>query len=223
MFLSGGSNPKPGEISLAHQGILFLDEFTEFARSALEKLREPIETGKINIARANQSVQYPAEFLLVAACNPCKCGFVGDGTGRCNCSANSIEHYRAKLSGPMLDRIDMHVRLQRVDIKTLQNDNVDLDTSKMVRERVTNVRSAQLKQRGKLNSQLTVKELEQYCVMDGAVMSFLENVCNRLNMSARAYHRLIKLARTIADMEEAKNINQQHVSEAVSFRALDRR
>jgi len=194
-LVGGGSSPRPGEISLAHKGILFLDEFTEFARSALEKLREPIETGKINIARASQSVQYPAEFLLVAACNPCRCGFVGDGSGRCNCSASSIEHYRAKLSGPMLDRIDMHVKLQRVDIKTLQTSNSSEEFSKDVRARVTKVRNAQLDSRGKLNSQLTVKDLEQYCEMDDAVMRFLQTVCNRLNMSARAYHRIIKLAR----------------------------
>jgi len=222
-LVGGGTHPKPGEISLAHRGILFLDEFTEFSRSALEQLREPLETGKINIARANQSIEYPAEFLLVAACNPCKCGFLGDGTDRCQCSAASIESYRAKLSGPMLDRIDMHVHLPRVSVKVLQDTKAEGEKSEVVKQRVTDVRAFQQQQRNKLVSQLTVKELEQYCELDAELQDFFATVSEKLNMSARAYHRVLKLARTIADMEGEESINKKHLSEAIGYRSLDRR
>ena len=221
--MSGGSHPRPGEISLAHKGILFLDEFTEFSRIALEQLREPLETGKINIARAAQSVQYPAEFLLVAACNPCKCSFFGDGTDRCSCSASSIANYRSKLSGPMLDRIDMHIHLPRVDMKTLQCKKPSSDTSLIIKQRVTRVRKFQNQRQGKLNSQLTSRELDEYCELNNELLSFLETVCEKLNMSARAYHRILKLSRTIADLAGDEGINKAHLLEAIGFRGLDRR
>jgi len=222
-LVGGGSYPKPGEISLAHNGILFLDELTEFSRAALEQLREPLESGLIHLARANQSVQYPAKFLLVAACNPCKCGFLNDGTNRCQCSAASVESYRAKLSGPMLDRIDMHLHLPRVDMKTLQSKEQSGETSSAIKQRVTGVRALQLTRQGVLNSQFNNKQIAQYCELDDELLRFLEMVCERLNMSARAYHRILKLARTIADMEGEETIHKQHLSEAVGFRSLDRR
>lgn len=222
-LVGGGSQPRPGEISQAHKGILFLDEFTEFSRATLEQLREPLETGKINIARASQCTQYPAEFMLIAACNPCKCGFLGDGTERCKCSPTSIESYRAKLSGPMLDRIDMHVHLPRVDLKTLQSKTADGETSDMVKSRVTQTRNLQLQRQNKLNSQLASKELEKYCDLNDELLSFLETVCEKLHMSARAYHRILKLARTIADMSDEQMISKNHLSEAIGFRSLDRR
>lgn len=221
-LVGGGSYPKPGEISLAHEGILFLDEFTEFSRATLEQLREPLETGVINIARASHSVQFPADFLLIAACNPCKCGFLGDGTDRCRCSGSSIETYRAKLSGPMLDRIDMHVHLPRVALKTLQSSDASGEPSSVVKRRVTTVRDHQSQRQGKLNSQLSSKELDQYCELDSELLGFLETVCEKLNMSARAYHRILKLARTIADMANEKRINKNHLAEAIGFRSLDR-
>ncbi len=222
-LVGGGSFPRPGEISLAHNGILFLDELTEFSRAALEQLREPLETGKIHIARASQAVQYPANFQLVTACNPCKCGFLGDGTDRCQCSATSIESYRSKISGPMLDRIDMHLHLPRVDLKTLQRKEPNSETSEMIKGRVVQARNWQAQRQGKLNSQLSSAELEIYCELDNVLLSFLELVCEKLNMSARAYHRILKLARTIADMSGETAIRKEHVSEAIGFRSLDRK
>jgi len=222
-LVGGGSQPKPGEISLAHNGILFLDELTEFSRAALEQLREPLETGKINIARASQSVQYPANFQLITACNPCKCGFLGDGTDRCQCSATSIENYRSKISGPMLDRIDIHLHLPRVAMKTLQGKEPGGDCSELVKRRVIEARQFQNQRQGKLNSLLSSRELERYCDLDNQQLNFLEVICEKLHMSARAYHRILKLARTIADMESEKGIKKTHLSEAIGYRNLDRK
>ncbi len=221
-LVGGGSHPRPGEISLAHNGILFLDELTEFSRAALEQLREPLETGKIDIARASQSVQYPARFQLITACNPCKCGFYGDGTARCQCSPLSVESYRAKLSGPMLDRIDMHLHLPRVDLKTLQSDDPDAETSAVVKRRVSDARDLQLRLRGKLNSRLSGKELETHCHMTESLLDFLASACEKLNMSARAYHRVLKLSRTIADLNQEPDVTRAHLLEAISYRSLDR-
>lgn len=222
-LVGGGSYPRPGEITLAHRGALFLDELTEFSRSALEQLREPLETGRINIARAKQSVEYPACFQLLAACNPCKCGYLGDGTDRCQCSATSIEKYRSKLSGPLLDRIDMHVHLQRVDMKTLQGTDVNSEASGIVKQRVINIRETQTKRQGTLNGQLESKELDKVCALDQTLLRFIETVCEKLNMSARAYHRILKLSRTIADMADEERISKAHIAEALGYRSLDRR
>ena len=222
-LVGGGTFPKPGEISLAHKGVLFLDELTEFSRSALEQLREPLESGVVNIARANQSVQYPADFMLLAACNPCRCGYYGDGTDRCNCSAASINAYQSKLSGPMLDRVDMHVTLPRVSVKALQSNDELGESSLVVKKRVQQARALQIQRAGKLNHQLSNKELESICVLPRTLLDFLEMACERLNMSARAYHRVIKIARTIADMEGHKEIEKPHLLEALSLRCLDRR
>lgn len=222
-LVGGGSHPKPGEISLAHQGVLFLDEFTEFARSALEQLREPLETGVINIARATQSVQYPAEFLLIAACNPCPCGYLGDDTGRCTCSAARIDSYRAKLSGPMLDRIDMHVHLPRISTQELQQEGEVGKPSEQVRQHVKQVRQLQELRQQKLNSQLSGKVLEQHCHLDEATKGFLASASERLCLSARAYHRIIRLARTIADIDGSELIQKPHIAEAIGYRSLDRR
>lgn len=220
-LVGGGSHPKPGEISLAHNGILFLDELTEFNRSALEQLREPLETGKINISRASQTVQYPAQFQLIAACNPCPCGYLGDGTERCVCSTVKIDTYRAKLSGPMMDRIDMHVHLPRVDIKTLQQKG-NAEGSLAIRQRCVAARSIQQGRQQSLNCHLSPKQLEQHCDLNDAQLEFLHAVCEKLNMSARAYHRILKLARTIADLDHCDVISQAHLAEAISFRSLDR-
>jgi len=182
-----------------------------------------MESGYINIARANQSAQYPAEFMLITACNPCKCGYLADGTERCQCSANSIENYRAKLSGPLLDRIDMHVHLPRVDLNLMQNTDASGESSNLIKQRVTQARALQLKHREKLNSQLSSKEVEGYCAMDKEKMDFLISACEKLNMSARSFHRVLKLSRTIADMAGEEGINKAHLLEAVGFRSLDRR
>lgn len=219
-LVGGGSNPRPGEISLAHHGILFLDEFTEFTRSALEQLREPLETGMINIARANQSVQYPAKFLLIAACNPCPCGYLGEE--RCSCSASKIENYRAKLSGPMLDRIDMHVHLPRIATSELQKTDPNTESSNAIMQRVEHVRQLQLDRQQLLNCELKGEILEEYCELDKTTAQFLESASERLQLSARAYHRILRLARTIADMGNSKNIEQAHIAESIGYRSLDR-
>lgn len=219
-LVGGGSNPRPGEISLAHHGILFLDEFTEFTRSALEQLREPLETGVINIARATQSVQYPADFLMIAACNPCPCGYLGET--RCSCSASKIEHYRAKLSGPMLDRIDMHVHLPRIATSELQKQDPNAESSSLVMQRVKRARALQGDRQQRLNSELNGKILDQQCRLDKTTAQFLESSSERLQLSARAYHRILRLARTIADMENAEDISQVHIAESIGYRSLDR-
>ena len=221
-LVGGGSTPKPGEISKAHNGVLFLDELTEFSRATLEQLREPLETGKINIARATQSVSYPARFMLIAACNPCKCGFFGDGTDRCKCSQQSVNQYMAKLSGPMLDRIDMHVHLPRVPLTQLQSSCSDEENSAFIKAKVIKCRAQQHKLRGKLNSQLQSQELDKHCSISPSLCDFLTKVCDKLNMSARAYHRVLKLARTIADLDQVDDIQKHHLAEAIGFRSLDR-
>ena len=222
-LVGGGSYPRPGEISLAHNGILFLDELTEFSRSALEQLREPLETQRIHIARASHSVQYPASFQLITACNPCPCGYLSDGTDRCRCSANKVEQYRSKLSGPILDRIDMHVHLPRVPVSELRADSSNSESSHEVRQRVEQVRSVQFNRQKGLNAKLDGEKLERFCRLEDGVHQFLELACERLNLSARAYHRIIRLARTIADMDGGEEIEQKHIAEAIAYRSLDRR
>ncbi|MEM7357696.1 MAG: YifB family Mg chelatase-like AAA ATPase [Pseudomonadota bacterium] len=221
-LVGGGSNPRPGEVSLAHNGILFLDELTEFSRVALEQLREPLETGVVNIARANHNTQFPAKFMLVAACNPCKCGYAGDGTNRCQCSIADIERYRAKLSGPLLDRIDIHLKLHRLDIRDMHLQEPASESSEAIRARVTDVRDWQTKHRGKLNCDLSGEEIDGYCSLNASQLDFFTRVCDKLNLSARAYHRILRLARTIADMEGANQIATSHLSEAIGYRGLDR-
>lgn len=221
-LVGGGSHPKPGEISLAHNGILFLDELTEFSRAALEQLREPLETGEIHIARANQSVRYPASFQLVTACNPCPCGYLGDGTDRCCCGANKVEQYRAKLSGPMLDRIDLHVHLPRISVSELRRDSSAIEPTEFVRQRVCEVRDVQYTRQAELNSKLAGAMIEKHCGLEEGIHQFLEIACERLHLSARAYHRIIRLARTIADMAGSHSIQQAHIAEAIGYRSLDR-
>jgi magnesium chelatase family protein len=222
-LVGGGSFPRPGEISRAHNGILFLDELTEFSRSALEQLREPLETGVIHIARANHSVRYPANFQLVTACNPCPCGYLGDGTDRCSCSMTKVERYRAKLSGPMLDRIDMHVHLPRISISELRTRSTSVEPSAAVRKRVEAVREHQINRQGHLNHELVGSSIEEQCYLNDRLHQFLDTACERLNLSARAYHRILRLARTIADMKCHNSIEQTDLAEAISFRSLDRR
>jgi len=221
-LVGGGSNPKPGEISLAHNGVLFLDELTEFSRATLEQLREPLETGQINIARANQSLTYPACFQLVTACNPCPCGYLGDGTDRCQCSLVKIEKYRGKLSGPLLDRIDIHLHLPRVSPKQLRHTSNHEETSSQVRERVEIVQAKQVNRQACLNHQLEVKALEPVCGLEASSYEFLDAVSDRLHLSARAYHRILRVARTIADMDSSDRVKQTHLAEAVGYRSMDR-
>ena len=219
-LVGGGSNPRPGEISLAHHGVLFLDELPEFDRRVLEVLREPLESGRIMISRAARQAEYPARFQLVAAMNPCPCGYLGDAAGRCRCTVEQIQRYRSKLSGPLLDRIDLHVEVPRLPFHELEGPGGECSTA--VRARVATAREIQLKRAGTLNSQLDISQLEAVCGLKITDRALLQQAVQRLRLSARAYHRILKLARTIADLDASPGIETAHLGEALGFRSLDR-
>ena len=219
-LVGGGSNPGPGEISLAHHGVLFLDELPEFDRRVLEVLREPLETGHITISRAARQADFPARFQLVAAMNPCKCGWLGDPSGRCHCTSEQVMKYRNRISGPLLDRIDMHVEVPRMGFDEMQGPQGECSTR--VRERVTATRHIQLQRNGVLNSQLTQQQIDAVCILTEPDRRLLQQAMGKLQLSARAYHRILKLARTIADMDAAENIRTPHLMEAINYRKLDR-
>jgi len=217
----GGSRPKPGEISLAHNGVLFLDELPEFGRHTLEILREPIESGCIVISRAVTQATFPARFQLVAAMNPCPCGMSGDSSGRCNCSAEQIQRYRNRLSGPLLDRIDIQVEVLRPEISILSAPTDNSETSKIVRNRVIASRRIQIQRAGKPNAMLTNSELKQFCQIEDKTLQLLEHAAEQLYLSPRACHRILKVSRTIADLDQVQSISSEHVAEAISFRRLN--
>ncbi|CAG0930943.1 MAG: Competence protein ComM [Rhodocyclaceae bacterium] len=214
-LVGGGSQPRPGEISLAHHGVLFLDELPEFERRVLEALREPLESGHIRVARAAHRVDYPAQFQLVAAMNPCPCGYLG--AARCRCTPDQVARYRSKLSGPLLDRIDLHIEVPALAEGELQG-KAEGETSAAVRARVAAARAAQLARQGKPNSRLATKEIDRLCAPDAAGAQLLKQAIARLNLSARAYHRVLKVARTIADLAGAERIASAHVAEAIHYR-----
>lgn len=223
-LVGGGSNPRPGEISLAHNGALFLDELPEFDRKVLEVLREPLETGHITISRAARQVDFPARFQLIAAMNPCPCGYLGDSSGRCHCTAEQVGRYRAKVSGPLLDRIDMHLEVPRVSHEVLRKGSPQgEESSAVIRLRVLAARDWAMNRAGKTNSALTAKEVKQLCLLSDAGHSLLEQAMDKFGLSHRAYHRILKLARTIADLAQSPTIEIKHLSEAISYRKLDRR
>jgi len=219
-LVGGGSNPRPGEISLAHNGVLFLDELPEFDRKVLEVLREPLETGHIMISRAAHHAEFPAAFQLIAAMNPCPCGYLGDPSGRCHCSSDKIERYRNRISGPLLDRIDMHVEVPRLSFSDMEGSPGE--ASDAVRDRVIATRVRQQQRSGTLNSRLTHPQIEQLCTLRIPDRRLLQQAMERLQLSARAYHRIIKLARTIADLDAAGDIATNHLTEAINYRKLDR-
>ena len=219
-LVGGGSSPRPGEISLAHHGVLFLDELPEFDRRVLEVLREPLETGRVMISRAAQQAEFPARFQLVAAMNPCHCGYLGDASGKCRCTSEQVQRYRNRISGPLLDRIDMHVTVPRLTFEEMQGTSGEC--SAVVHERVTRTRNIQLQRNNTLNSLLTHQQIEDICALSNKDRLLLKNVMEKLQLSARAYHRILKLARTIADMDTAENIQTKHLTEAVNYRQLDR-
>jgi len=222
-LVGGGSNPKPGEISLANNGILFLDEIPEFSRHVLEVLREPLESNKITISRAARQAEFPAKFQLIAAMNPCPCGFLGDKERECTCSHLQIERYRAKVSGPLLDRIDMHVEVARIPHKELRAKSQSIESSQVVKQRVIKARNIQLQRNnGKTNAQLNNTEMEELLNIPEKNLILLEKIVEKLKLSARAYHRILKVARTIADLENEAVVAQNHLLEAVSYRCLDR-
>jgi magnesium chelatase family protein len=216
----GGSRPRPGEISLAHNGILFLDELPEFGRHALEVLREPLESGRIVISRAARQATFPARFQLITAMNPCPCGMAGDNSGRCGCSAEQIQRYRGKISGPLLDRIDIQVEVLRPDKSILSEPADDIENSAAVRQRVIRSRDRQLARAGKPNALLDNDELSSYCHIGGAQLGLLEMAAERLFLSPRACHRILKVSRTIADLGQAEDIACEHIAEAIAFRRL---
>jgi magnesium chelatase family protein len=222
--LIGGGSLRPGELSLAHRGVLFLDELPEFPRNALEALREPLETGVVVVARLKHTCEFPAKFQLVAAMNPCPCGYAGDSRGRCHCTAEQIARYRNRISGPLIDRIDIHIELAALPVEQLMDDaraGVG-EESAQVAGRVAAARSVQLQRQGKLNARLTPGEVACYCGLAKEPKALLSTAIARLGLSARAYHRVLKVARTCADLGGAPEIRVIDVAEAVKLRALDR-
>lgn len=220
-LVGGGSHPRPGEISLAHHGVLFLDELPEFQRQVLEVLREPMESGEIMISRASQQVLFPARFQLVAAMNPCPCGYFGDLQRACRCPPDKLQRYRDKVSGPLLDRIDLQVNVNRLPASELRQSRCG-DSSARIRQRVIAARNRQLQRCNRANAALDNKQLEHYCHLSTADQHLLEQAVTRLQLSPRAYHRILRVARTIADLADCKDIDSQHLSEALGYRALDR-
>jgi magnesium chelatase family protein len=222
-LVGGGSRPRPGEISLAHHGVLFLDELPEFSRAVLEVLREPLESGSIIISRAAQQAEFPARFQLIAAMNPCPCGYLGDGTNRCRCTSEQVARYRNRLSGPLLDRIDMHVEVPRQSPLMDDHENQTTESSREVAHRVSLAVERQLSRQGVRNRELDSAGLEQHCTLDPTGRQLLQQATDRLGLSMRAYHRILKVARTIADLEGSPRISASHLGEAIGYRRLDRR
>ncbi len=219
-FSGGGGIPRPGEISLAHNGVLFLDELPEFDRKVLEVLREPLESGHITISRAARQADFPAQFQLLAAMNPCPCGYLGHYNNKCRCTPDNIARYRAKISGPLLDRIDLHIEVPALKEDELTSKTM-AESSHAIRERVDTARKLQLQRQGKANNTLGSLEIDTYCQPDDAGLTLLKTAIARLNLSARAYHRILKVARTIADLAGEVNIKPSHIAEAVQYRRGD--
>lgn len=225
-LIGGGQIPRPGEVSLSHNGVLFLDELPEFKKNVLEVLRQPLEDGQVTISRAITSLTYPARFMLVAAMNPCPCGFLSDPQRECQCTAMQIQRYKSKISGPLLDRIDLHVEVPAVKFKHLADQSVG-ETSEVIRQRVKTARENQKGRfQGKTiycNAQMGPRLIKKFCSLDLESHRLLEQAMEVLGLSARAYHRILKISRTIADLEQEEHIRPHHVSEAIQYRTLDRR
>jgi magnesium chelatase family protein len=222
-LVGGGSIPQPGEISLAHNGVLFLDELPEFSRSVLEVMRQPMEDGKVTISRARASVDFPASFMLMAAMNPCPCGYYNHPDKECSCHPGAVQKYLNKISGPLLDRIDLHVEVVPVSYAHLSGNNSG-ETSAIIRERVIAAREWQHRRYSKHtnNAQMTGKMIKESCRIDAAGQQLLRDAMTRLHLSARAYDRILKVARTIADLAAVESIRPEHVAEAIQYRCLDR-
>jgi magnesium chelatase family protein len=220
-LVGGGSNPRPGEISIAMHGVLFLDELPEFDRGVLEVLREPMESGRITISRAARRADFKAQFQLVAAMNPCPCGYLGHFNGKCRCTLDQVSRYRAKISGPLLDRIDIQIEVPAVPQEDLLKQS-DGESSVLIKSRVEASRQRQLTRQGKPNALLSVAEIESFCVPDAQSETLLRQAITRLNLSARAYHRVLKVARTIADLEGSEAIQISHIAEAIQYRRMDK-
>jgi magnesium chelatase family protein len=222
-LVGGGSGPRPGEVSLAHHGVLFLDELPEFDRGVLEVLREPLETGCVTISRAARQAEFPAAFQLIAAMNPCPCGYLGDEQARCRCTAEQVQRYRTRLSGPLLDRLDLHVEVPRVPMEALALAATSTELSAVVAARVLRAHEQQISRQGTLNARLDNKAVERFCVTTRAAITLLNRATEALGLSARAYHRILKVARTIADLAQTETIDVRQVGEALALRVLDRK
>lgn len=224
-IVGGGSSPRPGEISLAHNGVLFLDEFPEFDRSVLEALRQPLEDHCVTIARAHRSIKFPSRFILISAMNPCPCGFLTDSVQACRCNSNQIARYMSKISGPLLDRIDLHLEVPRLSSNELFN-TVPSESSSTIKTRTVEARQIQLKRFAETaitaNAYMNHKQIKQFCTLDGESKVFFKKAIEELKLSARAYDRILKVARTIADLAKADQMNVEHLAEAIQYRCLDR-
>jgi len=225
-LIGGGNTPRPGEVSLSHNGVLFLDELPEFKKHVLEVLRQPLEDGRVTISRALSSITYPSRFMLVSALNPCKCGKSGDRSENCTCTPREIHQYRSRISGPLLDRIDIHIEVPAVRYRELA-DRSEGESSAAIAERVQQARNVQLERfkgtKVHCNAQMGSRHIRKYCEPDGAGHRLLEAVTDKLGLSARAYTRILKVARTIADLGGSENIGEQHLAEAIQYRSLDRK
>jgi magnesium chelatase family protein len=224
-LIGGGQVPKPGEVSLAHNGLLFLDELPEFKRNVLEVLRQPIESGDVTISRAVASVTYPASFMLISAMNPCPCGYFSDPRHQCSCTPGQIHRYRRKVSGPLLDRIDIHLEVPAVPYKELSTDYCG-EKSEIIRQRVVNARHIQLRRYSSdkvyCNGHMKTRHIKKYCILKDDALTLMETAMQRFGLSARAYTRILKLSRTIADLEAVEDIQSHHIAEAIQYRTLDR-
>ena len=225
-LVGGGRIPKPGEISLAHYGVLFLDEIAEFNKNTLEVLRAPLEDRVVTISRVNATLTYPAIFMFVSSMNPCPCGYYGSKDKECTCTPQMISKYMGRISGPLLDRIDICVEVNPVEYRKLDSEE-RIETSEEIKKRVDKARKIQQERyaQNKIfsNSELTPKLIDKYCKLDGKGKEVLENAFNKLKLSARAHGRILKVARTIADLEECKNIEVKHIAEAIQYRSIDRK
>lgn len=225
-LVGGGKNPKPGEISLAHNGVLFLDELPEFNRNSLEVLRGPLEDRKITISRLNSTITYPCNFMFIASMNPCPCGYFGSKEKECKCKPEQIQKYVNKISGPLLDRIDIHIEVTGIKFSKLQS-NKKVENSKEIKNRVNKARKIQIERYKEYNiysnAELTPKLIEKFCKLNNASKIILEKAFKKLGLSPRAYGRILKVARTIADLESQTEISQKHLVEAIQYRSLDRK
>jgi len=225
-LVGGGRIPKPGEISLAHYGVLFLDELPEFKKDALEVMRGPLEDGVVTISRVNATLTYPCDFIFVASMNPCPCGFYGSKEKECTCSPQAITKYMGKISGPLLDRIDIQIEVSPVKYQKLSDDD-EIENSEKIKERVNKARRIQLKRYQNeniySNSELTPKLIEKYCELNENSKKILQIAFEKLGLSARAYGRILKVARTIADLDGKENILEEHITEAIQYRSLDKK